>query len=133
MASNCACRYPCRPWKKPPECHVSEPECLVVLCACPEGALATHLADTLVEEQLAACVNCVPGVVSCFRWEGRVQHETETLLLIKTTRARLAALTARIRSLHPYELPEVVAVPVMGGLEAYLAWVRESVSGPSTS
>lgn len=106
-----------------------ENECLVVLCTCPDGAPAVDLAESLVGEGLAACVNRLPGVASCFRWEGRVQHETETLLLIKTTRERLAELTARIRDLHPYELPEVIAVPVKGGLEEYLDWVRASVSG----
>lgn len=109
-----------------------ENECLVVLCTCPDGAPAAGLAEALVGERLAACVNRLPGVASCFRWEGRVQQETETLLLIKTTRARLAALTARIRELHPYELPEVIAVPVMGGLEQYLDWVRAGVAGTST-
>jgi periplasmic divalent cation tolerance protein len=112
---------------------VPENECLVVLCACPDGAPAAELADALVAERLAACVNRLPGVVSVFRWEGRVQQESETLLLIKTTRGRLEALTGRIRSLHPYELPEVVAVPVVGGLERYFDWVRESVSGAPTS
>lgn len=107
-------------------------ECLVVLCTCPDGAPAASLAESLVDERLAACVNRLPGVASCFRWEGRVQYETETLLLIKTTRARLAALTTRIRELHPYELPEVIAVPVMGGLEQYLDWVRAGVTGLST-
>ena len=113
--------------------QVPENECLVVLCTCPDGAPATQLAESLVGERLAACVNRVPGVASCFRWQGEVQHETETLLLIKTTRARLAALTARVRELHPYELPEVIAVPVMGGLEQYLDWVRAGVTGTSTS
>lgn len=113
--------------------QVPENECLVVLCTCPDGAPATQLAESLVGERLAACVNRVPGVASCFRWQGEVQHETETLLLIKTTRARLAALTARVRELHPYELPEVIAVPVMGGLEKYLDWVRAGVTGTSTS
>ncbi|NGX15150.1 divalent-cation tolerance protein CutA [Wenzhouxiangella sp. XN24] len=108
-----------------------ENDCLLVLCTCPPGAAAADLAETLVGESLAACVNQLPGVLSSFRWEGRVQQETETLLLIKSTRDRLEALTARIRELHPYELPEVVAVPVMGGLESYLDWVRASVAGPS--
>jgi periplasmic divalent cation tolerance protein len=112
---------------------VAANSCLVVLCTCPEGEAAAHLARTLVEEGLAACVNRLPSVVSNYRWEGRAQEDTETLLLIKSTEERLAALTARIRSLHPAELPEVVAVPVMGGLEDYLDWVRASVSRPSTS
>jgi periplasmic divalent cation tolerance protein len=112
---------------------VPENQCIVVLCSCPDGAPAAQLAETLVTESLAACVNRLPGVVSYFRWEGQVQQEAETLLLIKTTASRLAELTARVRELHPYELPEVVAVPVLGGLEEYLDWVRASVSGHSTS
>ena len=99
-----------------------------MLCTCPDGDPAAHLAETLVTESLAACVNRVPGVVSHYRWQGRLQQDTETLLLIKTTQARLAALSARIRELHPYELPEVLAVPVQGGLDEYLDWIRTGVS-----
>jgi periplasmic divalent cation tolerance protein len=98
------------------------------LCSCTEGAPAAQLARALVEEGLAACVNRLPGMVSNFRWEGRLDEAQETLLVIKTTESCLPALTARIRQLHPYELPEVVAVPVIGGLDEYLAWVRASVS-----
>jgi periplasmic divalent cation tolerance protein len=119
------------PLNPSPGTQVSENECLVVLCTCPEGAPAARLAEALVDEGLAACVNRLPGVLSNFRWDGRVQQETETLLLIKTTRARLQALTARVRDLHPYELPEVVAVPVVGGLAEYLDWVRASATGAS--
>ena len=108
--------------------QVSDTKCLVVLCTCTEGAPATRLAQALVEEKLAACVNRLPGVISSFRWEGRVEEERETLLLIKSTEDRLEALTARITELHPYELPEVVAVPVLGGLDSYLDWLRDSVT-----
>lgn len=108
---------------------MSENNIIVVLCSCSEGAPAAQLARALVEEGLAACVNRLPGVVSNFRWEGRLDEAQETLLIIKSTEARLPALTARIRELHPYELPEVIAVPVMGGLDDYLEWVRASVSG----
>jgi periplasmic divalent cation tolerance protein len=113
--------------------QVTEPQCIVVLCTCPEDDTAGHIARALVEEGLAACVNRLPGVVSNFRWEGRVEEEHETLLLIKSTTARLDALSARIKALHPYELPEVVAVPVSGGLAGYLEWVRSSVAGASGS
>lgn len=109
---------------------VAETDCLLVLCTCPPGPAAAQLAERLVDERLAACVNQLPGVLSSFRWENEVQQETETLLLIKSTRDGLEALTARIRELHPYELPEVLAVPVMGGLESYLDWIRTSVADP---
>lgn len=112
---------------------MSDPQCIVVLCTCPEDDAAGDIARALVEDGLAACVNRLPGVVSNFRWEGRVEEERETLLLIKSTPERLEALSARIRALHPYELPEVVAVPVSGGLAAYLDWVRSSVAGASGS
>lgn len=112
---------------------MSENECIVVLCSCPEGDFAAQLATTLVTESLAACVNRLPGVISNYRWEGDVQEDRETLLVIKSTRARLPALAERVRELHPYELPEVVAVPVMGGLDGYLDWLRASVAHDSTA
>lgn len=111
----------------------ADQEAVVVLCTAPDDGPAETLARMLVQERLAACVNRIPGVVSNFRWEGRVEEDREVLLVIKSTRGRLAALTARIKALHPYELPEVVAVPVIGGLDAYLGWVRDSVaSEPDT-
>jgi periplasmic divalent cation tolerance protein len=105
-----------------------ENQYLVVLCTCPDEVAGARIAEAVVVDGLAACVNRVPGVVSTFRWKGEVQEEREVLLVIKTSRGRLDSLTDRIRDLHPYELPEVVAVPVTGGLDEYLAWVGESVS-----
>ena len=98
---------------------------LACFCTCPDTASATRIADALVGERLAACVNQVPGLRSVYRWEDRVEHGTEVLLLIKTTADRLAAMTARVQALHPYELPELVAVEAAGGLAPYLAWVAE--------
>ena len=79
----------------------------------------------LVEERLAACASVLPGLRSVYRWQGAIERADEVLLLIKTTRERIEPLTARVASLHPYELPEVVAVEVAGGLAAYLDWVEE--------
>ena len=101
---------------------------LVCFCTCPDRAVADHLAETLVGEGLAACVNVVPGLHSVYRWQGAIERGDETLLLIKTTLAGLPALSARIVELHPHELPEVVAVEVAGGLSAYLDWVAEQVA-----
>ena len=101
---------------------------LVVLCSCPDVASAGQLADTLVEERLAACVTRLPGATSVYHWEGSVHRDPEVLLIIKTTAGRLATLTARIESLHPYEVPEVIAIPVAGGSERYLGWVGQTVS-----
>ncbi len=98
-------------------------EVLIALCTCPTAALAEDIAEALVAEGLAACVNILPGVTSVYRWQGELQRDCEFLTLIKTTRARLPELTDRIRALHSYELPEVVALPVTGGLPAYLNWV----------
>ena len=94
-------------------------------CTCPDEDVARRIADVLVEERLAACVSVLPGLRSVYRWQGAIQRADEVLLLVKTTRDRIEALTARVASLHPYELPEVVAVEVAGGLAAYLDWVEE--------
>jgi periplasmic divalent cation tolerance protein len=101
---------------------------LLCYCTCPDTASAQMLAETLVGESLAACVNRLPGVASTYRWQGAVTTDDEVLLLIKTTAARFDALKARLLQLHPYELPELIAVPVERGHAAYLDWVRASVS-----
>ena len=98
---------------------------LACFCTCPDAASATRIAEALVESRLAACVNQVPGLRSVYRWEGAIERADEVLLVIKTTGNRLEALTARIHELHPYELPEVIAFEVAGGLSAYLDWVAE--------
>lgn len=98
---------------------------LIVYCTCPDAASAETLAQALVSERLAACVNRLPGVRSTYRWQGNVDSSDEVLLLIKTTRDRLAALVARVQALHPYELPEVIAVEAQGGSAPYLDWVAE--------
>jgi periplasmic divalent cation tolerance protein len=102
-------------------------DALLALCTCPDEATAARIARVLVDERLAACVNRLPGVHSTYRWQGMVQEDAEVLLLIKTTRARLPALRERLPALHPYELPELIAVEVAGGLPAYLDWVAAGV------
>lgn len=96
---------------------------LICLCTCPDHATAEHLATALVEERLAACVNLLPGLLSVYRWQGQVERADEVLLLAKTTADRFEALCARIKALHPAELPEVLAVEAAAGLPAYLDWV----------
>jgi periplasmic divalent cation tolerance protein len=100
---------------------------LIVLTTCPSTEVAGRIASTLVTERLAACVNRVAGVNSTYIWDGQVQTEAETLLVIKTTEARFDALKARLAALHPYELPEVLAIPVCAGSENYLSWIRDTV------
>ena len=99
---------------------------LVVLVTAPEDG-ARELGRTLVDERLAACVNVVPGVASIYRWEGRREESMESLLVIKTRPERYAALERRVLELHPYSVPEVLALPVATGAPAYLQWVQHSV------
>jgi len=97
---------------------------LVVLTNLPDRAAAQRLADALIEKRLAACINILAPCRSVYRWKGAVQHDEEHPVLIKTTRERYHALEAAIRAAHPYELPEIVAVPIERGLAAYLQWVE---------
>jgi periplasmic divalent cation tolerance protein len=100
---------------------------VVVLSAIGTPLDAEKIARALVEERLAACVNVVPGVMSVYRWKGVVEKENELMLVIKTTGERVEHLKARLLELHPYELPEVVVIPVVGGHKAYLDWLEEQV------
>lgn len=110
---------------------------MVVLCTAPAalpdgvaaGRLPAHdLARRLVDEGLCACVNVLPGVRSYFRWQGAVDTADELLLVIKTTRAAAARLQARLLALHPYDVPEVVELPLVGGAPAYLRWLHDAVA-----
>lgn len=103
----------------------------VVLTTCPDDASAEILARRLVEERLAACVNRVAGIRSTYWWQGAVHDDAEVLLIAKTSAGRVATLSARIQELHPYELPEVIALPVALGAERYLDWVGQTVAGPA--
>ena len=96
---------------------------LLVLTNLPDRAAAERIADALIGQQLAACVNILAPCRSVYRWKGEVQHDEEHPMLIKTTAARYAALEQALRAAHPYELPEIIAVPIERGLPAYLAWV----------
>lgn len=104
------------------------PEALVVLVTAPSPERAAELARALVEEGLAACGNVVPGLRSIYRWEGKVQEDAEALLLLKTTRARFEALRERVLALHPYDVPEVIALPVTAGSAPYLAWLAAATA-----
>jgi periplasmic divalent cation tolerance protein len=96
---------------------------LLVLTNLPDRAAAERLAGALIEQRVAACVNILAPCKSVYRWKDAVQHDDEHPVLIKTSAERYAALEAAIRAVHPYELPEIIAVPVERGLPAYLAWV----------
>src|SRR5258706_9324816 len=96
---------------------------LLVLTNLPDRAAAERLADRVIGERLAACVNILAPCRSVYRWKGAVQHDEEHPLLIKTTQERYPALERALREGHPYELPEIIAVPIERGLPAYLDWV----------
>ena len=104
-------------------------EVLLVFTNLPTREAAEKLADALVAGHVAACVNILAPCRSVYRWKDEVQHDEEHPLLIKTTRDRYAALEAAIRAGHPYELPEIIAVPVTAGLPAYLQWVVDETRG----
>ena len=99
---------------------------VVVLVTCPTLAVARRLARHVIGRRLAACVNIVPSVESVFRWNGKIEHSRESLLVIKTTAQSIERLRRALIALHPYDVPEVIALPVVAGHLPYLAWVRSS-------
>ncbi len=101
---------------------------IIVFCTVPSASEAKSLAQTLVGEQLAACATLLPAVQSVYRWQGVVEEAEENLLMIKTTEARWEAIRQRILELHSYDVPEILAVPVMAGLLAYLEWIDSSTA-----
>jgi len=103
-------------------------QALVILCTCPDAENAARLATGIVGADLAACVNVLSEIRSIYRWRGKVQDEAESLMIIKTTRARYADLEAWLRDHHPYDLPEVLALPVVAGSEPYIAWLTAETS-----
>ena len=103
---------------------------LLAFATCPDSTSAQRIADALVSERLAACVNLLPGMQSVYRWKGRVETSSEVLMLIKTSAQRMSDLRERLVALHPYELPELIAVEIADGLPAYLDWIAaESAAG----
>jgi len=103
---------------------------VVVLVTAPSAAAAASLARTLVEEGLAACGNVVPGIRSIYRWAGEIHDDAEALLVLKTERRLVGALESRLPEIHPYQVPELLVLPVEDGLGPYLAWLRASVRPP---
>lgn len=98
---------------------------LLVLCTCPTRECAKDIARSLVEQRLAACVSLLPAVESVYRWQGKVETSEEILLLIKTQSERLEELKVHVLMLHPYELPEIIAVTIGSGLDRYLEWMGD--------
>ena len=101
---------------------------VVVLVTCPSPAVGRRISRELVRRRLAACVNLLLRIESCYRWQGQIERAAEALLLIKTTSRAVPALTRILRTLHPYECPEIIALPVVAGAAPYLRWVKEGVA-----
>lgn len=99
----------------------------VVLVTAPDIEVAQRLARRLLEQKVAACANIVPGMTSLFWWQGKIDEQAETLLIIKTTAAKLLMLIDAVQKEHPYDVPEIIALPVVGGAENYLTWLRDSI------
>lgn len=100
----------------------------VVLVTAPDMTTAERLGERLVEERLAACANIVSGIVSIYRWDDRVQRDEEVLIVLKTEQERVEALRERVVTLHPYDVPEVVVLPITGGHVPYLEWLTRSTT-----
>ena len=105
------------------------PERLIALITAGSFEEAERIAQSLVTELLAACVNIIPGVTSIYRWQGQVQRDQEWLLVAKTRREALDALIQRVQALHSYDVPEIIALPLAGGSEAYLRWLDGAIHG----
>jgi len=103
------------------------PDAILVLSTCPDEQTAARIARDLVAEGLAACVNRIASVRSTYRWQERIDDEPEVLLIIKTLSSRYLDVEMRLRSLHPYEVPEIIALPILAGSEAYLSWLRAAI------
>ncbi|PLK50384.1 divalent-cation tolerance protein CutA [Uliginosibacterium sp. TH139] len=103
-------------------------DALLILCNVPDATCAHTIAQTLVERRLAACVNILAPCQSVYRWQGKVETASEVPLLIKSTAERYAELESALRSLHPYEVPEIIALPIAAGLPAYLAWLVQETA-----
>jgi periplasmic divalent cation tolerance protein len=111
---------------------MSNNEFYVVLSTCPDAETAARIARALVDASLVACVNVVPGLRSIYRWNDSIRDDQEVLMILKTAADRLPDARHRLVALHPYEVPEVVALPVADGHDAYLSWVYSATRAPTT-
>jgi periplasmic divalent cation tolerance protein len=99
----------------------------IILCTCPDFDTANNIAKQLVTEKLAACINILPGITSVYEWQGVIETAQEHLLLVKSCQLHYEKIAAKIKSLHPYEVPEVIAVTIENGLPDYLKWINTCV------
>ena len=105
---------------------MADADAIVVFITAASGEEATRLADMLVGAHLAACVQILPEMESVYRWQGKIERQSEILLLVKTTRAKFADLEREVRALHSYDIPEIVAVPIISGSASYLKWLIQA-------
>lgn len=108
-------------------------QAVLVMTNVPDTKIARTLGRQLVEQKLAACVNLLPGVLSTYRWHNAIEEADEVTLLIKTTQARYSELETAITSLHPYQVPEILMLPIMGGLPTYLAWIAQETKNDASA
>lgn len=106
---------------------------IVILCTAPTLEVARNIAKVMIEKHLVACANLLPTVESIYRWKGKIEVSTEVLLLMKTSTAKQEAALEALQSLHPYDTPEGLAVPVIAGLERYLHWIDDSLKSECDS
>lgn len=99
----------------------------IALTTCPNSTIATELAETCVEKKLAACVNIIPSIQSIYQWQGKIEHDTESLLIIKTTKDKLETLDTFIQKQHPYDIPEFITFNIESGSQNYFDWIRQSI------
>ncbi len=104
-------------------------EVLLVISTFPDAETAERISRALVTDKLAACANIMPAVRSIYRWQGNIEEAAEIMVFFKTTADGYAALERRVKELHPYDVPEIIALPVSRGLSGYLGWVQESCAG----
>lgn len=104
----------------------------IVLTTCPNPEVASQLAQEAVEKQLAACVNIIPGIQSIYQWQGKIEQENESLLIMKTQQQQLAGLESFIQKQHPYEVPEFITMTIESGSKAYLEWITSSLKNKTT-
>lgn len=109
------------------------PNYYIALTTCPNPDIANQLALGIVEQQLAACVNIFPAIQSIYQWQGKIEQENESLLVIKTLQQQLAELESFIQKQHPYEVPEFITIPIESGSKAYLDWITASLSKSITN
>ena len=99
----------------------------IAVTTCPTLEIATQLANSVVEQRLAACVNIIPSIKSVYKWKGKIENDDESILIIKTMKQQLASLEKLILRLHPYETPEFISMPIESGSKAYLDWIAASI------